>query len=178
MEQFDIAALAAQPGVPDRQKRAPARRIRRTRGDLSFKLHAACGGHGRSVAVLPTEEQMSDHKGAPVLPPSPNRGWRCKQRLNELCLDDLWQRTQAERLEAERIVLAVPGPPPPFVGLSSYRHHATVHQQLRHIFRSKRQNLPPPAPITGSDSRDLFPRFNNPHDHRNHLAANHASEKP
>jgi transposase len=41
---------------------------------LNSKLHAICDGQGRPVALLLTEGQMSDHKGAalllPVLPPA------------------------------------------------------------------------------------------------------------
>jgi len=41
---------------------------------LNSKLHAVCDGQGRPVALLLTEGQMSDHKGAalllPALPPA------------------------------------------------------------------------------------------------------------
>ncbi|WP_246103539.1 IS5 family transposase [Swaminathania salitolerans] len=51
------------------KKGVPARRIGRTRGGLNSKLHAVCDGHGRPVAMLLTEGQMSDHKGAALLLP-------------------------------------------------------------------------------------------------------------
>ena len=41
---------------------------------MNSKLHAVCDGYGRPVAMMLTEGQMNDHKGAalllPVLPPA------------------------------------------------------------------------------------------------------------
>jgi transposase len=39
------------------------RRIRRTKGGLISKLHAACDGQGRPLVLLLSKGQMSDHKG-------------------------------------------------------------------------------------------------------------------
>ena len=43
------------------------RRIGRTKGGLNSKLHAVCDGNGRPVAMLLSEGQMSDYKGAALL---------------------------------------------------------------------------------------------------------------
>jgi transposase len=42
----------------------------RTKGGLNSKLHAVCEGQGRPVALLLSEGQMSDYKGAALLLPS------------------------------------------------------------------------------------------------------------
>ncbi|WP_227003212.1 IS5 family transposase [Kozakia baliensis] len=83
-----LATLVAQAGVPDclmidsthlkahrtaaslRKKGLPPRKIGRTRGGLNSKLHTVCDGAGRPVAVLLTEGQRSDHKGAGILLPA------------------------------------------------------------------------------------------------------------
>ena len=58
-------------GPPNRlkpaKKRAASRCIGRTKGGLNSKLHAVCDGIGRPVALLLTEGQVSDHKGAAFL---------------------------------------------------------------------------------------------------------------
>ncbi|WP_408887047.1 IS5 family transposase [Komagataeibacter oboediens] len=82
-----FATLAARAGVPEclmidsthlkvhrtaasLRKKGPApRRIGRTRGGLNSKLHAVCDGVGRPIAMLLTEGQMSDHRGARILLP-------------------------------------------------------------------------------------------------------------
>ena len=45
------------------------RAIGRTKGGLNSKLHAVCDGEGRSVRLLLSEGQQSDHKGAATLFP-------------------------------------------------------------------------------------------------------------
>jgi transposase len=45
-------------------KRAVPRCIGRTKGGLNSKLHAVCDGSGKPVALLLSEGQMSDYKGA------------------------------------------------------------------------------------------------------------------
>ena len=58
------------------QKGGFPRCIGRTKGGLNSKLHAVCDAEGRPIALLLTEAQMSDHKGARVLldalPPAAN----------------------------------------------------------------------------------------------------------
>jgi len=44
--------------------------IGRTKGGLNSKLHAVCNGQGKPVAMLLSEGQMSDYKGAAVLVPT------------------------------------------------------------------------------------------------------------
>ena len=39
----------------------------RTKGSLNSKLHAVCDGNGKPVAMLLSEGQMSDYKGAAYL---------------------------------------------------------------------------------------------------------------
>jgi transposase len=55
-------------GAPDggklAQKRAVSRCIGRTKGGLNSKLHAVCDGSGKPVALLLSEGQMSDYRGA------------------------------------------------------------------------------------------------------------------
>jgi transposase len=41
--------------------------IGRTKGDLNSKLHAVCDGSGKPVALLLSEGQMSDYRGAALL---------------------------------------------------------------------------------------------------------------
>ena len=48
------------------KKRGP-RRIGRTKGGLNSKLHAVCDRHARPLALLLSQGQMSDHKGAGLL---------------------------------------------------------------------------------------------------------------
>jgi transposase len=77
-----FAALAGKAGMPERlmidathlkahrtaaslqQKRAVPRCLGRTKGGLNSKLHAVCDGSGKPVALLLSEGQMSDYKGA------------------------------------------------------------------------------------------------------------------
>jgi hypothetical protein len=56
------ASLLKKGGVP--------RRIGRTKGGLNSKLHAVCNGEGKPVAMLLSEGQMSDYKGAALLLPA------------------------------------------------------------------------------------------------------------
>ena len=53
-----------------RKKGMFPRCIGRTKGGLNSKLHAVCEGQGRPVALLLSEGQMSDYKGAALLLPS------------------------------------------------------------------------------------------------------------
>ncbi|MEZ5918983.1 MAG: IS5 family transposase [Alphaproteobacteria bacterium] len=80
-----FAELAGKAGTPDRlmidathlkahrtaasllKKGMFPRRIGRTKGGLNSKLHAVCDGNGRPVAMLLSEGQMSDYKGAALL---------------------------------------------------------------------------------------------------------------
>lgn len=106
-----FAALAAKGGAPARLMidathlkayRTAAsllqrgfRHIGRTKGGLNSKLHAACDGRGRPIALLLTEGQRSDHHGAalllPVLP-------RARELLGDRGYDSTWFRAAlAER---------------------------------------------------------------------------------
>ena len=49
------------------KKGALSRRIGRTKGGLNTKLHAVCDGDGRPLALLLSEGQVSDYKGAATL---------------------------------------------------------------------------------------------------------------
>jgi hypothetical protein len=49
------------------QKGAADRCLGRTKGGRKAKLHAVCDGEGRPVALLLTEGQASDHRGAALL---------------------------------------------------------------------------------------------------------------
>ena len=70
-----------------------ARHIGRTRGGLNSKLHAACDGQGRPIALLLTEGQRSDHHGAallqPILP-------QARELLGDRGYDSTWFRTALE----------------------------------------------------------------------------------
>lgn len=46
-----------------------SRHIGRTNGGLNSKLHAACDGQGKPIALLLTEGERSDHHGAALLLP-------------------------------------------------------------------------------------------------------------
>jgi transposase len=77
-----FTALAGKAGMPERlmidtthlkghrtaaslqQKGAVPRCIGRTKGGLNSKLHAVCDGSGKPLALLLSEGQMSDYKGA------------------------------------------------------------------------------------------------------------------
>ena len=78
-----FAELAGRAGEPDRimtdatdpkahrtaaslLKGGSSPRYRRTKGGLNPKLHAVCDGLGRTIIMLLTEGQMSDHKVAPL----------------------------------------------------------------------------------------------------------------
>ena len=78
------------------------RRIGRTKGGLNSKLHVVCNGQGKPVAMLLSEGQMSDYKGARMLLPSlpkaktliadaamtlPGSGQRCSQGHKALHAD-------------------------------------------------------------------------------------------
>lgn len=43
------------------------RRVRRTKGGLNSKLYAVCEGAGKTLILLLSEGQMSDHRGARVV---------------------------------------------------------------------------------------------------------------
>jgi putative transposase len=64
------APQGAPHGRKPAQKGAVPRRIRRTKGGLNSKLHAACDGKSRPVVLLLSEGQMSDHRGAALMLPS------------------------------------------------------------------------------------------------------------
>ena len=52
-------------------KKGPVpRRIGRTKGGLNSKLHAVCDSRGRPLAMLLSEGQMSDYKGAALMLPA------------------------------------------------------------------------------------------------------------
>ncbi len=69
-----VVGLDRPPHGSEPAAKSGARHIGRTKGGLNSKLHAACDGQGRLVALLLTEGQRSDHHGAalllPILPPA------------------------------------------------------------------------------------------------------------
>jgi hypothetical protein len=46
------------------------RRIGRTKGGLNSKLHAVYDGDGKPLILLLTEGQISDYRGAAIMPPA------------------------------------------------------------------------------------------------------------
>jgi hypothetical protein len=81
--------------------RGDYRCIGRTKGGLNSKLHVVCDGRGKPLAMLLTEWQISDHKGAQImlgaLPPASalivNKGYdsdwfreALKERGTEPCI--------------------------------------------------------------------------------------------
>ncbi|CCQ74655.1 putative transposase [Magnetospira sp. QH-2] len=59
-----------QDGGEPAQKGAVPRRIRRTKGGLNSKLHAACDADGKPLILLLTEGQVSDYRGADTMLPA------------------------------------------------------------------------------------------------------------
>jgi transposase len=103
-----FAELAWKAGTPDRlmidathlkahrtaasllKKGDVPRRIGRTKGGLNSKLHAVCDGQGKPVAMLLSEGQMSDYKGAALLLPALPEA---KELLADRGYDADWFRT-------------------------------------------------------------------------------------
>jgi transposase len=103
-----FAALAGRAGIPERlmmdathlkahrtaaslhKKGDVSRCIGRTKGGLNSKLHAVCEGAGKPVALLLSEGQMSDYKGAALLLDSLPRA---KELLADRGYDADWFRT-------------------------------------------------------------------------------------
>jgi transposase len=103
-----FAALAGKAGTPERlmidathlkahrtaaslhKKGDVSRCIGRTKGGLNSKLHAVCEGAGKPVALLLSEGQRSDYKGAALLLDSLPRA---KELLADRGYDADWFRT-------------------------------------------------------------------------------------
>ena len=66
MIELDPSEGASNCGEPSKKGVVP-RRIGRTKGGLNSKLHVVCDGAGKPLAMLLTEGQMSDHKGARIM---------------------------------------------------------------------------------------------------------------
>ncbi len=61
--------------MPARSKRGFPRRVQRTRGGLTAKLHAVCHAGGKPWIFLLTENQVGDYRGAnAMLPDLPEAG--------------------------------------------------------------------------------------------------------
>ncbi len=71
------------------QKRALSRCIGRTKGGLNSKLHAICDGNGKPLALALTAGQVSDYKGAALLPDFLPKG---KELLADRGYDAAWFR--------------------------------------------------------------------------------------
>ncbi|MEF2071362.1 IS5 family transposase, partial [Consotaella aegiceratis] len=78
------------------------RRVGRTKGGLTTKLHTVCDGDGRPIIMLLSEAQMSDHRGArlvlEVLPPAAHL-------IADRGYDSTWFRSE---LEARGIKPCIP----------------------------------------------------------------------
>ncbi|WP_148560956.1 IS5 family transposase [Magnetospira sp. QH-2] len=67
---IDATHLKAHRTAASAQKGAVPRRIRRTKGGLNSKLHAACDADGKPLILLLTEGQVSDYRGADTMLPA------------------------------------------------------------------------------------------------------------
>ena len=125
------------------------RHIGRTKGGLNSKLHAACDGQGRPVALLLTEGQRSDHHGAamllPILPPA--RAAR-RPRLRQHLVPQQAGRTRHHRLHpvdtlAQAATFLRQGALPPATPdrerlgpIENWRRVATRYDRRAHTFFS------------------------------------------
>lgn len=83
-------APARQPGGKRGDLSLPAEALGRSRGGFTTKLHLACDGRGRPLAVLLTEGQRHDSTQLEALLDAirvPRRRGRPRKRPNQLCLD-------------------------------------------------------------------------------------------
>ena len=109
-------------------KKGPVpRRIGRTKGGLNSKLHAVCDSRGRPLAMLLSEGQMSDYKGAALMLPALPKA---KQLLADKGYDADWFRAA---LAKRGIAVCIPS--------KSNRKVAIPHDALLYKQRHKIENM-------------------------------------